>query len=104
MSYELSPSTGEGARKLLKAELAGRRWQDRFQGTLLPQNTVWIKRPAVDSDTTDTLHTLCARELVDAADAVSKRGLTISIARAWIFVSGAGTYGPAPYTLIAPAK
>lgn len=104
MSYELSPATSDDARKLLRAELVGRRWQDRCKGTPLPSNTLWIRRSAGPDDTTDTLHTLCARELVDAMEAVSRRGLSIAVQRAWIFVSGAGTYGPAPFTLIAPSK
>lgn len=104
MSYELSPATSDDARKLLRAELVGRRWQDRCKGTPLPSNTLWIRRSAGPDDTTDTLHTLCARELVDAMEAVSRRGLPIAVQRAWIFVSGAGTYGPAPFTLILPSK
>jgi hypothetical protein len=93
MSYELHASTDNDARKLLRAELVGRRWQDRFNGAPTPANTVWIKRPAGKDETTDHLHAACARELHDAVAAVAKRGLTIAVTRAWVHVSGAGTYG-----------
>lgn len=104
MSYDVSPQTPEEARRLLRAELVGRRWQDRCQGAPLPGNTLWIRRAAGPDETTDHLHTACARELVEAAEAVAKRGLTISVTRSWIFVSGAGTYGPAPVTLLGPSR
>ena len=34
LTYELDPSTAPDARKLLRAELCGRRWQDRHEGRL----------------------------------------------------------------------
>ena len=93
MTYELSASTDKDARKLLRAELVGRRWNDRYDSAPMPSNTVWIKRPAGPNETTQHLHDACSRELFDAVDAVARRGLSITLVRAWVHVSGAGTFG-----------
>ena len=42
MVYELHPQTEADAAKLLRAELVGRRWQDRYDGEKMPANTLWI--------------------------------------------------------------
>lgn len=101
MVYELHRDTPVEARQLLRAQLVGRRWQDRFEGGALPSTAVWIRRSAKDSETTDDLHAVCARELSDAVAAVASTGRPIALLRAWIHVSGAGTYGPAP---VAPPR
>ena len=93
MSYELTPATLPDARKLLRAELVGRRWQDRRDGALMPANTLWIKRAAEPEHTTDDVHEACARDLFAAAAAVAAMGREIAVVRAWVQVSGAGTYG-----------
>lgn len=93
MTYELGPSTESDARKLLRAELVGRRWNDRYDSAPMPANTVWIRRAAGPGENTDHIHAACGRELQEAVAAVARRGLTISLARAWVHVSGAGTFG-----------
>ncbi|WP_437632721.1 hypothetical protein [Sorangium sp. So ce854] len=93
MVYELHPDTPPDARKLLRAHLVGRRWQDRHDGAPMPSTAVWIRRSAQDHETTDDLHAACARELGEAAAAVARAGRPIQVTRAWIQVSGAGTYG-----------
>lgn len=93
MSYELTPATPPDARKLLRAELVGRRWQDRRDGALMPANTLWIKRAAEPEHTTDDVHEACARDLFAAAAAVTAMGREVAVVRAWVQVSGAGTYG-----------
>ncbi|MCK6586395.1 MAG: hypothetical protein HUU21_07745 [Polyangiaceae bacterium] len=95
MSYELHPTTSSDARKLLRAELVGRRWNDRYDSAPLPSNTVWIKRTAGPGENTNHLHAACSSELLAAAAAVARRGLPIRVVRAWIHVSGAGTFGAA---------
>jgi hypothetical protein len=101
MSYELHPTTPPEARKLLRAELCGRKWQDRARALLMPSSTVWAIKSAGDGETTDDLHRACARDLRDAAAAVARTGRPIKIVRAWIHVSGAGTFGLAPADVIA---
>lgn len=96
MSYELHPTTPPEARKLLRAELCGRRWQDRHKGALMPSSTVWIVREATDDETTDDVHAACVRDLRDAAAAVARTGRPIQVVRAWVHVSGAGTCKLAP--------
>jgi hypothetical protein len=93
MSYELSPATPPEARKLLRAELVGRRWNDRANARLMPASTVWSTRYAADEETVDDVHDACVRELRDAAAAVARTGRPIQVLRAWVHVSGAGTYG-----------
>jgi hypothetical protein len=98
MVYELHDSTTVDARKLLRAQLVGRRWQDRFEGALMPSTVLWIRRSAENHETTDDLQTACARDLRDAVAAVAKTGRPIKLLRAWVQVSGAGTYGLVPVT------
>lgn len=93
MIYDVSPDTPADARKLLRAELVGRRWHDRVRNRLMPRAGVWIDRKVDDKDTTDSVHTKCAQDLKDAAAAVAKTGRTCTIARVWIQVAGGGTYG-----------
>lgn len=94
MSYELDAATEPDARKLLRAELVGRKWEDRHQGTRLPSNTVWCRRGAGERSTCDDVHAECGRDLKDAVAAVARTGRTIALVRAWVQVSGAGTFGP----------
>ena len=93
MSYELHPSTLPDARKLLRAELVGRRWQDRCKEMPMPAGTVWIKRSTPQEHTTDDVHDACAQDLHAAVAAVAQTGRPIRLVRAFIQVSGAGTYG-----------
>ncbi len=96
ISYELHPTTPPEARKLLRAEMCGRRWQDRHKAALMPSSTLWIVRQAGDDETTDDVHAACVRDLRDAAAAVARTGRPIQLVRAWVHVSGAGTCGLAP--------
>lgn len=96
LSYELHPSTTPDARRLLRAELVGRRWQDRFKEERMPANTVWIRRSAEDHQTVDDVMDLCAEDLRRAAAAVAATGRSIQLVHAWVQVSGAGTYGLVP--------
>ncbi|MCA9617877.1 MAG: hypothetical protein KC731_02580 [Myxococcales bacterium] len=96
MSYELSADTPPDARKLLLAELVGRRWKDRVKERRMPRNTVWIKRGAEDHETTSDLHLRCSEELRDAAAAVARSGRVIRVLRAYVQVAGGGSYGLAP--------
>jgi hypothetical protein len=93
MSYELHPATPPDARKLLRAELVGRRWQDRWEGSLMPAGTVWISRSAEDHQNVDDIHAACSRELAAAVNAVAQTGRSIRLIRAWVQVTGAGTIG-----------
>jgi hypothetical protein len=91
--YELHPDTPPESRKLLRAHLVGRRWQDRVQGQLMPANALWINRSAADHETVDDLHAACGRDLRAAAAAVAQMGRPIRVLRAWVQVAGAGTWG-----------
>ncbi len=102
MSYELARDSADEARKLLRAELVGRRWQDKVGDRPLPSGTVWIHRSAGDDDTTNQVHDACTRDLKSAAEAVRKTGLELKVLRAWIHVSGGGTYGLAAGELVSP--
>jgi hypothetical protein len=93
MSYELHVTTEPDARKLLRAELVGRRWLDRCDGSLMPAGTVWIRRSAEDHENVDDLHAACGRDLHAAVAAVAQTGRPIRLIRAWVQVSGAGTVG-----------
>jgi hypothetical protein len=93
LSYELHPQTEPDAAKLLRAELVGRRWQDRWEGARMPANTLWIKRSAEDDQTTDDVHTACGDDLQKAVAAVGGMGKKIGLVRAWVQVAGAGTHG-----------
>jgi hypothetical protein len=96
LSYELHPATEPDAAKLLRAELVGRRWQDRHEGLKMPANTVWIRRSAEPHQTTDDLHAACAQDLHKAVAAVVATGRKIALLRAWVQVAGAGTCGLVP--------
>lgn len=101
MSYELHPTTPAEARKLLRAELVGRKWQDRHKTALMPSSTLWILRAAGEDDTTDEVHAACVRELREAASAVARTGRPIQIVRAWLHISGGGGVGlVAPESLV----
>lgn len=90
--YELDPLTPPPLRKLLRAELAGRRWSDRFDGHLMPDCTLWIRREAGPGEDVNHLKDKCVRELYDAVQAVSATQ-PIKLIRAWVQISGAGTWG-----------
>ncbi len=96
LSYELHPTTPPEARKLLRAELVGRKWNDRHKTALMPSSTVWCTRAVGDDETTDDVHAMCVAELREAARAVARTGRPIAIVRAWLHVSGGGTMSLAP--------
>lgn len=96
MSYEVSAETPADARKLLRAELVGRRWKDMVRDRRMPRHTVWIQRSADDEQTTSDLHDLCASELRAAARAVAATGRHVRVLRAFIQVAGGGTFGLTP--------
>jgi hypothetical protein len=92
MSYELSPATTPEARKLLRAELVGRKWNDRYKTALMPASTLWILRAVGEDDTTDEVHAACVQDLREAAQAVAQRGLPIQVVRAWLHIAGGGAF------------
>ncbi len=59
----------------------------------MPHNALWVEKTAGDKDTTREVHDACARDVKDALAAVAKAGLPIELLRAWIQVSGGGTFG-----------
>ena len=63
LTYELGPETAPDARKLLRAELVGRRWFDLFEGKRMPEGTLWARKTAEPGETVDTLRAASAREL-----------------------------------------
>lgn len=91
--YELDPTSPPEAHKLLRAELVGRRYNDRYEGKRLPNSAVWIRRTAGAGETVDDLKARCAEELRAAVAAVARAGLPIRLVRAWVQVTGAGTFG-----------
>jgi hypothetical protein len=91
--YELDASTEADARKLLRAEMVGRRWQDKIDGRPLPATALWMRRAAGPSDSTDDVHRACGTDLVEAVASVQKLGARVQVRRAWVQVTGAGTYG-----------
>ena len=91
--YELDPKTDPDARKLLRAEMVGRRWQDKIDGRPLPATALFMRRAAPAEDTTDDVHRACGLDLQSAVDSVRKMGVSIELRRAWVQVTGAGTYG-----------
>ena len=93
LAWELHASTSPQAAKLLVAELVGRRYLDRFEGKRLPAHTVWIRRNVEEGETVDDLKRRCSAELHAAVAAVARAGLPIRLLRAWVQVTGAGTYG-----------
>jgi hypothetical protein len=102
MAYELHPQTEPDAAKLLRAELVGRRWQDRQNGEKMPANCLWMARSAEPHHTTDDLHAACAEDLYRAVAAVSGMGKKIALLRAWVQVTGSGTHGLIPGARPAP--
>lgn len=94
LSYELAADTAPEARKLLRAELVGRRWFDLFEGKRMPEGTVWARKTAEPGETVDTLKAASERELRAAVAAVAAKGRAIRLVRGWVQVSGAGTFGP----------
>jgi hypothetical protein len=94
LTYELHPQTEPDAAKLLRAELVGLRWEDRFEGERLPANTVWMKRTAEPGQTVDDVHAACGADLHRAVASVTRTGKKIALVRGWVQVAGAGTYGP----------
>ena len=93
MSYELHPTTLPEARKLLRAELGGRKWNDRHRAALTPSSTVWCTRTMGDDDTTDEVQAACLLDLREAAAAVARTGRVIKVVRAWLHISGGGWMG-----------
>ena len=105
MSYEVHASVPPESRKLLLAELVGRRWQDRLKGDRLPAGTVFMNRNATAEQTTSDLFQACLVDLRAAAEAVARMGRPMKLGRAWVQVAGAGSYGLAgPEVLEIPAK
>ncbi len=102
MTYQLAADAAPEAAKLLRAELCGRRWHDRVADRPLPNNTVFIQRSAAADATTHDVHDACARDLKGAAEAVARAGLKLGITRAWVHVSGGGSYGLAAGELLSP--
>ena len=93
LTYELDPLTAPDARKLLRATLVGRRWNERFDGHLMPANTLWIQRNTEQGENVDHLKVKCVRELYDAVQSVAKTGRPIKLVRGWVQIAGAGTWG-----------
>jgi hypothetical protein len=93
LAYELHPQTEPDAARLFRAELVGRRWQDRYEGDKMPAGALWIRK---SGDTTDTVYAACADDLRKAAAAVAGMGKKIALLRAWVQVTGAGTFGLVP--------
>jgi len=93
LAYELHPQTEPDAAKLLRAELVGRRWQDRYEGERMPANALWMRRSGA---TTDEVHAACAEDLHKAVAAVAAMGKRIVLLRAWLQVTGAGTWSLIP--------
>jgi hypothetical protein len=93
LSYELGGETPPEAHKLLRAELCGRRWRDRCKDRPMPRGTLWMERTVDDDATTSTVHDVCASDLRTSAAAVARAGLPLRVVRAWLHVSGGGTYG-----------
>jgi len=93
LSYELDASTSTQAAKLLRAELVGRRYNDHYEGKPMPLGCLWIQRSTDPGETVDHLLAKSEREIHAAVAAVAGRGLPIGLARAWVQVSGAGTWG-----------
>jgi hypothetical protein len=94
--YELHPQTEPDAARLLRAELVGRRWQDRYEGQRMPATALWSRRTPEQNQTTDDIHALCAADLQKAVAAVAGMGKRIALVRAFIQVTGTGTFGLVP--------
>jgi hypothetical protein len=98
MVYELHPQTDPDAAKLLRAELVGRRWQDRHEGERMPSNAVWMKRSVEEKQSTDDARDASVADLRKAVAAVAGMGRKIALVRAWVQVTGSGTMGVVPGT------
>ncbi len=98
LAYELHPQTEPDAAKLLRAELVGRRWQDRHNGEKMPANCLWMARSAEPKQTTDDLQAASAADVYKAVAAVAAMGKKIALLRAWVQVTGSGTHGLIPGT------
>jgi len=93
VSYELSKDTPDESRKLFRAELVGRRYFDRHEGKRMPESTVWARMTTKEGENVTHLRAQCEKDLTQAAAAVAGMGRPIRLVRAWIQVSGAGTFG-----------
>lgn len=93
LAYELDAKTSRDAAKLLRAELVARRYNDHYEGKPMPAGCVWIQRSTSPGETVDHLMAKSEREIHAAVAAVAARGLPIRLVRAWVQVSGAGTWG-----------
>jgi hypothetical protein len=102
LAYELHPQTEPDAARLLRAELVGRRWQDRYEGEKMPATCLWMARSGEPQQTTDDLHAACGDDLYKAVAAVAGMGKKIALLRAWVQVTGAGTHGLLPGVRPAP--
>lgn len=91
--YELDPSTPLDAQRLLRAELVGRRYNEACDGKRMPASCVWARRTAAPGETVDDVSARCLAELTAAARAVRKMGFKLRVSRAFIQVTGAGTFG-----------
>jgi hypothetical protein len=91
LAYELHPQSDPDAVKLLRAELVGRRWQERYEGEKMPANALWMKRTVEAHQTTDDAHAASVADLHKAVAAVAGMGRRIALLRAWVQVTGAGT-------------
>ncbi len=96
MTYELHKDTDPDAAKLLRAELCGRRWQDRHEGDKLPATMLWMPRHADAHLTVDEIQTKCAEELFRAVATVAAMGRKIMLLRVWVQVTAAGAFGLVP--------
>jgi hypothetical protein len=104
MVYELHTQTEPDAAKLLRAELVGRRWQDRYDGERMPANSFWMKRTVEPHHSTDDAHAASVADLRKAVAAVLATGKKIALMRAWVQVTGSGTMGIVPAIVAAPPE
>jgi hypothetical protein len=93
MTYELHRETDPDAAKLLRAELVGRRWQDRYEGEKLPATMLWMPRHGDAELNVDQIQARCAEELFRAVAAVAAMGRKIMLLRVWVQVTAAGAFG-----------
>src|SRR5690349_10641272 len=96
MAYDLHPQSDPDAAKLVRAELAGRRWLDRVDGQKLPANMVWMKRPWEEGVTTDAVQAACAQDLFRAVAAAAATGRRVLLQRVFVQVTGSGSFGLVP--------
>lgn len=93
LAYEVDPKTPVDAQRLLRAELVGRRYFEAHEGKKLPAHCLWAPRSREPGETVDHVSRRCEAELVAAVSAVRKMGFKIRVPRAFIQVTGAGTFG-----------